>query len=70
MNCLWHNLPRTNLHLWCGVQDSRKVKAIMPAGASSSLIIIDDEKILDTPMDYATVRTPKRTWICLCDRDR
>lgn len=40
-----------------GVQDSRSVKAIMPAGASSSLIIIDDEKILDTPMDYASVRT-------------
>ncbi len=42
-----------------GVQDSRKVKAIMPAGASSSLILVDDEKILDTPMDYATVRTLK-----------
>ena len=40
-----------------GVQDSRSVKAIMPAGASSSLIIVNDEKILDTPMDYATVRT-------------
>jgi NADH-quinone oxidoreductase subunit F len=40
-----------------GVQDSRKVKAIMPAGASSSLILVDDEKILDTPMDYASVRT-------------
>ncbi|GAB4463704.1 MAG: NADH-quinone oxidoreductase subunit NuoF [Anaerolineales bacterium] len=40
-----------------GVQDSRKVKAIMPAGASSSLILVDDEKVLDTPMDYATVRT-------------
>jgi len=40
-----------------GVQDSRKVKAIMPAGASSSLILVDDEKILDTKMDYATVRT-------------
>jgi NADH-quinone oxidoreductase subunit F len=40
-----------------GVQDSRPVKAIMPAGASSSLIIVNDEKILDTPMDYATVRT-------------
>jgi NADH-quinone oxidoreductase subunit F len=38
-----------------GVQDSRPVKAIMPAGASSSLIIVNDEKILDTPMDYATV---------------
>ena len=42
-----------------GVQDSRKVKAIMPAGASSSLILVDDDKILDTPMDYATVRTLK-----------
>ena len=40
-----------------GVQDSRKIKAIMPAGASSSLILVDDEKILDTKMDYATVRT-------------
>jgi NADH-quinone oxidoreductase subunit F len=40
-----------------GVQDSRPVKAIMPAGASSSLIIVNDDKILDTPMDYATVRT-------------
>lgn len=40
-----------------GVQDSRKVKAIMPAGASSSLILVDDDKILDTPMDYASVRT-------------
>ncbi|MCI0556129.1 MAG: SLBB domain-containing protein, partial [Anaerolineae bacterium] len=39
-----------------GVQDSRTVKAIMPAGASSSLIPVDD-KVLDTPMDYATVRT-------------
>jgi NADH-quinone oxidoreductase subunit F len=42
-----------------GVIDDRKVKAIMPAGASSSLIMVDDEKILDTPMDYATVRTLK-----------
>jgi NADH-quinone oxidoreductase subunit F len=42
-----------------GVQDSRKVKAIMPAGASSSLILLDDDKILDTPMDYAAVRTLK-----------
>lgn len=40
-----------------GVQDSRKVKAIMPAGASSSLVLVDDEKVLDTPMDYASVRT-------------
>ena len=29
----------------------------MPAGASSSLILVDDDKILDTQMDYATVRT-------------
>ena len=40
-----------------GVQDSRAVKAIMPAGASSSLIVVNDEKIGGTPMDYATVRT-------------
>jgi NADH-quinone oxidoreductase subunit F len=39
-----------------GVQDSRRVRAIMPAGASSSLILVDD-KVLDTPMDYASVRT-------------
>ncbi len=39
-----------------GVQEGRPVKAIMPAGASSSLIVVDD-KALDTPMDYATVRT-------------
>ena len=39
-----------------GIQEGRPVKAIMPAGASSSLIVVDD-KILDTPMDYATVRT-------------
>lgn len=39
-----------------GVQEGRPVKAIMPAGASSSLIVVDDQ-VLDTPMDYATVRT-------------
>ena len=39
-----------------GVLDGRPVKAIMPAGASSSLILVD-EKALDTPMDYASVRT-------------
>jgi NADH-quinone oxidoreductase subunit F len=32
------------------------VRAIMPAGASSSFIVVDD-KVLDTPMDYASVRT-------------
>jgi NADH-quinone oxidoreductase subunit F len=40
-----------------GVQDSRSVKAIMAAGASSSLILVDNDKVLDTPMDYASVRT-------------
>lgn len=39
-----------------GVQEGRPIKAIMPAGASSSLIVVDD-KVLDTPMDYASVRT-------------
>jgi NADH-quinone oxidoreductase subunit F len=39
-----------------GILDDRPVKAIMPAGASSSMIVAD-EKVLDTPMDYATVRT-------------
>jgi NADH-quinone oxidoreductase subunit F len=42
--------------LGAGVQDGRPVKAIMPAGASSSMILVDD-KVLDTPMDYASVRT-------------
>ncbi len=39
-----------------GVIDGRPVKAIMPAGASSSMIVAGD-KALDTPMDYASVRT-------------
>jgi NADH-quinone oxidoreductase subunit F len=39
-----------------GILDGRPVKAIMPAGASSSMIVVD-EKVLDTQMDYATVRT-------------
>jgi NADH-quinone oxidoreductase subunit F len=38
-----------------GVQEGRPVKAIMPAGASSSMIVVN-EKVLDTPMDYASVR--------------
>jgi len=38
-----------------GVEEGRKVKAIMPAGASSSIIRVDDDKILDTPMDYESV---------------
>jgi NADH-quinone oxidoreductase subunit F len=39
-----------------GVTDGRPVKAIMSAGASSAMILADD-KALDTPMDYASVRT-------------
>jgi NADH-quinone oxidoreductase subunit F len=39
-----------------GVPDNRPVKAIMAAGASSTMIVADD-KALDTPMDYASVRT-------------
>jgi NADH-quinone oxidoreductase subunit F len=39
-----------------GIIDDRPVKAIMAAGASSALIVADD-KALDTPMDYASVRT-------------
>lgn len=39
-----------------GILEGRPVKAIMAAGASSSLIAVDD-KVLDTPMDYASVRT-------------
>jgi len=39
-----------------GVTDNRPVKSIMSAGASSAMIVADD-KALDTPMDYASVRT-------------
>ena len=39
-----------------GIQEGRPIKAIMPAGASSSMIVVD-EKVLDTPLDYASVRT-------------
>lgn len=37
-----------------GIPDGKKIKAIMPAGASSFLIKVD-EKVLDTPMDYEFV---------------
>lgn len=37
-----------------GIPDSGNIKAIMPAGASSSLIIANEEA-LDTPMDYESV---------------
>lgn len=39
-----------------GIIEDRAIKAIMAAGASSSMIVADD-KALDTPMDYASVRT-------------
>jgi NADH-quinone oxidoreductase subunit F len=42
-----------------GIPDGRKVRAIMPAGASSSIIRVDDEtfdKVMDTPMDYENVQ--------------
>jgi NADH-quinone oxidoreductase subunit F len=35
-----------------GIPDGRSIKAIMPAGASSTLIDARDDKVLDTPMDY------------------
>jgi NADH-quinone oxidoreductase subunit F len=37
-----------------GIPEGRQVKAIMAAGASSSLIVANDEA-LDTPMDYESV---------------
>ena len=37
-----------------GIPDGVQIKAIMPAGASSSLIVANDEA-LDTPMDYESV---------------
>jgi NADH-quinone oxidoreductase subunit F len=39
-----------------GIIDDHPIKAIMPAGASSSFIIADD-KALDTQLEYAAVRT-------------
>jgi NADH-quinone oxidoreductase subunit F len=39
-----------------GVLDDRPVKAILSAGASSA-VIPGDDRTLDTPMDYASVRT-------------
>jgi len=41
-----------------GVSNGNKVKGIMPAGASSSIIRVDDslaDKVFDTPMDYENV---------------
>ena len=41
-----------------GIANGNKIKAIMAAGASSAMIVATDEA-LDTPMDYASVRTLK-----------
>jgi NADH-quinone oxidoreductase subunit F len=41
-----------------GIIDDHPIKAIMAAGASSALIVANDES-LDTPMDYASVRKLK-----------
>jgi NADH-quinone oxidoreductase subunit F len=38
-----------------GIIDDRPVKAIMPAGASSSIIKVSSDALLDTPMDYESV---------------
>ena len=38
-----------------GISNGNKIKAIMPAGASSSVLAASEE-VLDTPMDYASVR--------------
>jgi NADH-quinone oxidoreductase subunit F len=43
-----------------GVPDGHKIRAIMPAGASSSIIRVDDstfDKVMDTPMDYENVQS-------------
>lgn len=42
-----------------GIPNGRKIRAIMPAGASSSIIRVDDEsfdKVMDTPLDYESVQ--------------
>jgi NADH-quinone oxidoreductase subunit F len=42
-----------------GIPNGRKVRAIMPAGASSSIIRVDEttfDKVMDTPMDYENVQ--------------
>ncbi|GAB4495473.1 MAG: NADH-quinone oxidoreductase subunit NuoF [Anaerolineales bacterium] len=43
-----------------GLADGRKLKGIMPAGASSAIIRVDEtnlDKVLDTPMDYENVQS-------------
>jgi NADH-quinone oxidoreductase subunit F len=38
-----------------GITNGNQIKAIMPAGASSS-VLLASENVLDTPMDYSSVR--------------
>ncbi len=38
-----------------GIANGKQIKAIMPAGASSS-VLVATEAVLDTPMDYSSVR--------------
>jgi NADH-quinone oxidoreductase subunit F len=38
-----------------GIANGNQIKAIMPAGASSSVLVATEE-VLDTPMDYTSVR--------------
>ncbi|GAP07391.1 MAG TPA: NADH oxidoreductase (quinone) subunit F [Anaerolinea thermolimosa] len=38
-----------------GVPEGRQVRGIMPAGASSAIISITEDRLLDTPMDYESV---------------
>jgi NADH-quinone oxidoreductase subunit F len=43
-----------------GIPDGHKLKAIMPAGASSSIIKVNDETfdmVMDTPLDYENVQS-------------
>jgi NADH-quinone oxidoreductase subunit F len=43
-----------------GVPDGHNLRAIMPAGASSSIIRVDEttfDKVMDTPMDYENVQS-------------
>ena len=46
-----------------GIPGGRPFKAIMPAGASSSLILAATDAVLDTPMDYESVAAARlRRW--------
>ncbi len=43
-----------------GIPNGRKIRAIMPAGASSSIIRVDEasfDKVMDTPLDYENVQS-------------